>query len=71
MFPNSLSFEAGLQQALDIRPPWSVLRSEVRPVWAADADCSAPLRALCLPGLWRGGERAAAALSLRLAGPLR
>ena len=28
MFPNSLSFEAGLQQALDIRPPWSVCEAK-------------------------------------------
>ena len=31
MFPNSLSCETSLQQALDIRPPWSVSKAEFDP----------------------------------------
>ena len=31
MFPNSLSFEAGLQQALDLCPPWSVNKAKFDP----------------------------------------
>ena len=31
MLPNSLTLEAGIQQALGVRPPWSVQKAELEP----------------------------------------
>ena len=55
MFPNSLTLETGLQQALDLRPPRSVSKAEFDPAGQQLRGllCSTP--ALCRSDLRRGG----------------